>query len=81
MKISKETLDMIYAKRIPAIKVVWSVWSPNDAPTVFDDISVNLLGNEPLLIKSTKLLTSSAVKSPWIITSLAKACDTVAAKK
>ena len=41
---------------IPAINVVLSVPSPNDAPTVVEDISVNFDGSDPLLIKSTKLV-------------------------
>ena len=49
---------------IPATKVVCKVESPKDAPTVCEDISVSLLGREPLLIKSTKFSTSSSVKSP-----------------
>ena len=65
----------------PAIKVFCKVASPNDAPTVLLDNSVNLVGRLPEFIKSTKFCTSSSVKSPWIITSLAKACDTLAADK
>ena len=49
---------------IPATNVLLSVPSPNDAPTVVEDISVNLDGSDPLLIKSTKLDTSSNVKLP-----------------
>ena len=49
---------------IPAVNVVDKVFSPNEAPTVLELISVNLLGRDPLLIKSTKLLTSSCVKLP-----------------
>ena len=37
---------------IPAIKVLDNVASPKDAPTVFEEISVSLLGSDPLLIKS-----------------------------
>ena len=40
-----------------------------------------MLGRDPLLIKSTKLLTSSKVNLPWIITSLANPWETVAALK
>ena len=36
----------------------------NSVKTVLEDNSVNLLGRDPLLIKSTKLLTSSKVKLP-----------------
>ena len=34
---------------IPAVNVISSVLSPKDAPTVLEDISVNLLGRDPLL--------------------------------
>ena len=61
--------------------MVDNVSSPKLAPTVLEDISTNLDGSDPLLIKSTKLDTSSVVKLPWIITSLAKPCETVAALK
>ena len=42
-----------------AFKVVDKVLSPNEAPTVLELISLNFVGREPLLIKSTKLDTSS----------------------
>ena len=48
----------------PAVKVVDSVCSPKDAPTVLELTSDNFAGSEPLLIKSTKFCTSSSVKLP-----------------
>ena len=57
------------------------VFFPKEASTVFDDISVNLVGKLPELINSTNDFTSSWVKFPWMITSLAKPCDTPATDK
>ena len=39
---------------IPAIKVLFRESLPKDASTVLDEISVNLVGNAPELINSTK---------------------------
>ena len=44
--------------------------APNDASTVRDDISVNFVGKAPEFINSTRLVASSSVKFPVIITSL-----------
>ena len=54
----------------PALIVLFRLLAPNDASTVRDDISVNLVGRAPEFINSTKLLASSLVKLPLIITSL-----------
>ncbi len=49
---------------IPAKNVLSNELAPNDAPTVLEDISSNLVGKFPELIKSTNFLTSSVVKLP-----------------
>ena len=66
---------------IPALAVNSNESAPNDASTVLDDISVNLVGRLPELIKVTKFSTSSSVKLPVIITSDANPCFASAADK
>ena len=65
----------------PATSVFNKEFSPNADPTVCDEISLNLTLLEPEFIKSTKFLTCSSVKLPWIITLLLNPWDTVAADK
>ena len=65
----------------PAKSVLFKAFSPNDASTVLEDISSNLVGIAPELINSTNLVADSLVKLPWIITSDAKASFTYGADK
>ena len=65
----------------PEINVLFKEFSPNEASTVLEDNSTICVGNAPELIKSVNFLASSLVKLPCIITSLAKACSTLAADK
>ena len=65
----------------PALAVLINESCPKLALTDLEDISVNLVGKLPELIKSTKLDTSSVVNVPWIITSLANPLETVATDK
>ena len=48
----------------PALAVSSNEFSPNEAETVLDEISLNLVGKEPELIKLTNSSTSSNVKLP-----------------
>ena len=49
---------------IPAVKVLFKEFAPNDASTVLDDISSKFVGNAPELISSTSVVASSLVKFP-----------------
>ena len=49
---------------IPAKRVLSRESFPNEASTVLEDISVNLVGRAPELINSTNFVASSLLKDP-----------------